>query len=217
MQPSPARRQRNKRLGAPTGTKSAPIWKSNWFLLHLMLAATENPPMLPPRIDSLCALDGQWWVAHTKARCEKALAWDLLENKIAFFMPMIQQTAIWGGRKRSVLKPLFPSYVFLCGSETDRYRAATTGRVCQMIAVKDRNQFVTELDAVRVALASKRTMNAYPHAAVGKRCRVTSGPLQGIEGIVILNKDSVQIVLQVSMLGQGTSLEIEADLLEPAD
>ena len=182
-----------------------------------MLTAAENPPMLLPGIDSLHDLDGHWWVAHTKARCEKALAWDLLESKIAFFLPMFEQTAIWGGRKRRVLKPLFPSYVFFSGSETDRYRATTTGRVCQMIPVVHREQFVSELDAVRLALASKRTMNAYPHAAVGKRCRVTSGPLQGIEGIVIHNKHSVQIVLQVSMLGQGTSLEIEADLLEPAD
>jgi len=182
-----------------------------------MLSVSENPPMLPPGIDALNQLPGQWWVAHTKARCEKALAWDLLESKIAFFMPMLEQTAIWGGRKRTVLKPLFPSYVFFCGSDADRYCATTTGRVCQMIPVKNRDQFVTELDAVRLALASKRTMNFYPHAAVGKRCRVTSGPLEGIEGIVIHNKDSVQIVLQVSMLGQGTSLEIEADLLEPAD
>jgi hypothetical protein len=83
--------------------------------------------------------------------------------------------------------------------------------------VRQRDEFVTELDALRRTLADNHTMIAYPFAAVGKRCRVKCGPLEGIEGIVIRNQDSTQIVLQVSMLGQGASLEIEPELLEPSD
>jgi len=173
--------------------------------------------MIPEGIATLADLDGEWFVAHTKARCEKALAWDLLNCKIPCFLPMIEQTAVWGDRKRKTLKPLFPSYVFFSGGAQDRYKVLTTGRVCQVIPVHQRQQFVTELDAIRQTLSFNRALTLYPFVAVGRRCRVARGPLKGIEGIVIQNQDSLRIVLQVTLLGQGASLEIEAHDLEPAE
>jgi transcription termination/antitermination protein NusG len=173
--------------------------------------------MIPEGIESLADLDGDWFVAHTKARCEKALAWDLLGCKIPCFLPMIEQTAVWGDRKRKILKPLFPSYVFFSGGAQDRYKVLTTGRVCQVIPVHQRQQFVSELDAIRQTLSFNRALTLYPFVAVGRRCRVCRGPLKGVEGVVIQNQDSLRIVLQVTMLGQGASLEIEAHDLEPAE
>ena len=182
-----------------------------------MLSVAENPPMVPDSVGSLFDLPGQWWVAHTKARSEKALAWDLIAQDIVYFLPMLRQVAIWGGRKRTVMKPLFASYLFFCSNDQDRIKAQSSGRICQVIPVRQRSEFVTELETLRRTLADNRPMVAYPFAAVGKRCRVKYGPLEGIEGIVIRNQDTTQIVLQVSMLGQGASLEIEPELLEPAD
>jgi hypothetical protein len=41
--------------------------------------------------------------------------------------------------------------------------------------------------------------------------------LQGIVGTVVRRDNETRLVLQVSMLGQGASLEIDTDLLEPAE
>jgi len=38
---------------------------------------SDNPPILSPGVDSLTELTGQWCVAHTRARFEKAFAWEL--------------------------------------------------------------------------------------------------------------------------------------------
>jgi len=181
------------------------------------LAVAENPPTLSHGVQSPLDLVGDWWVAHTKARFEKALAWDLLALGIPCFLPMIERTAIWGGRKRKVLAPLFPSYLFYCGDWEDRQSVLKTSRVCQVIPVRQRQRFVLELDAIHRALLCKRELTLYPFTAAGKRCRVARGPLQGIEGIVIRNDGTPRIVLEVSILGQGAALEIEADLLESAE
>jgi transcription antitermination factor NusG len=180
-----------------------------------MLKLSDNPPMIPDGIESLSQIEGEWWVAHTKARAEKALAREMLALSLPYFLPMGERTAIWGGRKRKVLTPVFPSYVFYAGALEDRQRVLATNRVCQVIAVKQRDQLVSELERIRIALASKCQLDLYPYAVVGQRCRVTKGPLEGIEGTIVRTDDVTRLVLQVSMLGQGASLEITADLLEP--
>ena len=182
-----------------------------------MLKLSENPPILPASAESVSSLPGEWWVAHTKARFEKALAWDLLHREIGYFLPMIEKTSLWGGRKRKILMPVFPSYVFFCGTSIERASVLSTGRVCQVIPVRDRASFVGELTAVERALSARTPLDFYPFAAVGRRCRVVRGPLEGIEGTVERRDNVTRLVLSVSILGQGASLEIDADLLESVD
>ena len=93
----------------------------------------------------------------------------------------------------------------------------TTNRLCQAIDVRNQEGLTGELAAIEKALAGKAELDPYPHAAVGRRCRIRSGPFRGMEGVVIRREKLARVVLQVSVLGQGASMEIEADLLEPID
>lgn len=182
-----------------------------------MLKLSDNPPVLSPGIESILDVTGPWWVAHTKARAEKKFAGELLRRGVSYFLPMVERTAIWGGRKRKVLTPVFSSYVFFSGSDTTRYEALLTDKVCQIIPVKEVSQLLSELDAIHRAIQTQQDFWFYPHAVIGKTCRIIRGPLRGITGTVVQNDDVTRLVLQVSMLGQGAALEIAADLLEPID
>ncbi len=181
-----------------------------------MLKYADNPPIRSPGMPDLHDLSGTWWVGHTKARAEKAFAWDLLRQGIGYFLPMIDCVRVSGGRKRRLMVPLFPSYVFFCGGEDDRCRALATNRLCQTLQPPDHRALVAELIQVERALASKANLDPYPFAGVGARCRVKAGPLRGIEGIVLRRDRTARLVLQVSMLGQGAAVEVDASLLEPA-
>lgn len=182
-----------------------------------MLKLADNPPILTPQVETLADLEGHWWVAHTKARHEKALAWDLLRRGIAHFLPMRERVTFSGGRKRRVIIPLFTSYLFFCGNENDRYKAMTTHRICQTLDAFDQARLIDELAAIESALAGKADLEPYPQPAVGRRCRVTAGPFEGLEGVVVQRARRARLVLQVGLLGQGAAMEIEADLLEPID
>src|SRR5438105_2419012 len=78
---------------------------------QFMLRVEENPPAQSPVVEDLASAPGRWWVAHTRSRCEKALAWDLLRRGIVYFLPMVERVRMSGGRKRRFLLPLFPSYL----------------------------------------------------------------------------------------------------------
>ncbi len=181
-----------------------------------MLKLSENPPILSPGVESLRELPGPWWVAHTKARCEKAFALDLLDREIGFFLPMLDRVKMISGKRRRVLQPLFPSYVFFCGTREQRHRALLTDRVCATIEVADQEQLVKELSAIHTLLDSKVLIEPYPQLATGQRCRITDGPFAGMEGTVLEYSHPARFVLEVGLLGQGASIEIDADLLEPA-
>ena len=182
-----------------------------------MLKLYENPAILTPQVQSLAELTGTWWAAYTKPRFEKALAWDLFNHRIGYFLPMREKIVFSGGRKRRMMVPLFTSYVFFCGSERDRYTALTTNRVCQTIEVADQDGLIEELVSIERALLSKAVIDNYPRLPIGSHCRIISGPMMGIEGVVIKRKDAkARMVLEVTMLGQGAVVEIDSDLLEPS-
>ncbi len=162
-------------------------------------------------------LPGSWYIAHTKARFEKAFAFDLLAVGVGYFLPMIPRIRFSGGRKRTVLMPLFTSYVFFAGDSQSRYKALTTNRLCQVIPVSDQATLVAELRAIEQAIQGKASLDLYPFAAVGKRVRIAAGPLMGLEGVVVERSKLARVVLQVSVLGQGASVQIDADVLEAID
>jgi transcription antitermination factor NusG len=180
-----------------------------------LLKLSDNPPILHPGEAVFAPSNQRWWVAHTKARFEKSFAWDLHAKCIAYFLPLIDRYSVSGGKKRKTMVPLFPSYVFFRGDEMARYTALTTGRLCRVIEISDQQGLMDELSAVYRALDGKAVLEPYPTAAVGERCRITAGPFQGMEGVVVRVNDTARLVLQVGILGQGASMEIDADLVEP--
>jgi transcription antitermination factor NusG len=163
-------------------------------------------------------LAGPWWVARTKSRFEKAFAGDLAARGIAYFLPMIERVTFSGGRKRRGMMPLFNGYVFFCGDQEARHKALLTDRVAQVLEVRDQARFVEEITALHRVIRAGGVLDPYPFASVGAHCRVARGPLMGTEGTVVSRDNgAARLVLQVSMLGQGAALEIDADVLEAVE
>ena len=180
-----------------------------------MLKLSENPPIWSPGVNSILELEGTWYVAHTKARNEKAFAWDLLRRDIGYFLPLYEKTTFSGGRRRRVLLPLFTSYVFFCGDEETRYIAMTTDRLAKAIRVPDQEGFLKELRQIERALQGSAKLDPFPEVQVGQRCRVKYGPYKGLEGEVIERCGNTYVLLRVSFISRAAIMKIEPEALEP--
>lgn len=139
----------------------------------------------------------------------------LSAQHVQHYLPLIQRVTVRGRHKEVSRVPLFPGYVFLAGEIEDGYGAMATKRVCQIIPIHDQCRFVQEISSIRHALEQGGTLELYPFAAVGRRCRVRKGPFRGIEGMVIERIKPTRLILHVDILGRGAALEVDADLLEP--
>lgn len=159
--------------------------------------------------------DRRWWVVHTKARQEKAIARDLLAQSIAYFAPQTERTTLVRGRKRRSFVPVFSSYVFLYGTEAERYKSLTTNRVAQVIKVDDQHQLWNDLTGVWRLIESKAPLTVEGRLMTGDRVRIRSGVLAGIEGIVTERRAKCRLLVGVQMLQQGISMEVDDFILEP--
>lgn len=170
-----------------------------------------------PEGESISDFTGEWWVAHTKSRNEKALAHDLIRRNICYFLPMSWKVSRKSRRTVRSLLPLFAGYLFCCGSENDRLEILRTDRVANVIEVSDQDRLKRELLQIEQALKAGAPLTPHKYLKLGQKCRVTTGPLLGLEGVVTQTRGAIRLVLQVDMLGQAASVEIDMDMIETLD
>ena len=170
-----------------------------------------------PEVSSIREYTGQWWVAHTKSRNEKALAHDLISRDICYFLPMAWKVRRKSRRTIKSLLPLFSGYLFFCGDENQRTEILRTDRVANLIEVTDQEKFLNELVQIERVLQTDAPLVPHKYIKVGQKCRVIAGPLMGLQGIVVKTKGTMRLVLQVDMLGQAASVEIDIDMIEFVD
>lgn len=179
-----------------------------------MLKAKENPPIIWPENVELDEFEGTWWVAHTKSRNEKALAWQMQKHGIGYFLPMSEKVSRTRGRTVRSILPLFTGYIFFCGNEEDRLNVLKTNRVASLIAVDDQRRLVQDLLPIARVLLEGESILPYNYIKEGQKCRVIAGALMGTEGVAVKVDQQMRLVLQVDMLGQATSVEIATDMIE---
>ena len=109
---------------------------------------------------------------------------------------------------------MFPGYLFLKGQLEDAYTADRTKRVAHIIPVVDQVKLTDELRNLALALSARAPLDPYPYLRAGLRVEVRSGPLAGIRGIIESRLKRDRLSLQVDVLGQAMSLEIDGALLE---
>lgn len=158
---------------------------------------------------------GHWFVLHVKSRQEKALAEELRILGISHLLPLVTEAKYHGNRKVSVKTPLFPGYLFLRGTLSEAYRAGGTKRIARVLPVANQKQMNWELRNLHVALFRSAPLEIYPYLRNGVRVEVRAGPFRGLQGIITERTGRDRLILQVAMLSQAASLEIDGSLLEP--
>lgn len=160
---------------------------------------------------------GRWYVLHTKPRQEKMLAQDLTALKVYHFLPLLTRVRHYGRRKVQTEEPLFPGYLFLRGNTEDTYVADRTHRVAQILAVSDQQRLQSDLRNITLALEKRAPLNPYPYLESGTWVEVTSGPFQGLQGVVESQGGGERLVIGVEILGQAVSVQLNGASVHPID
>jgi len=179
-----------------------------------LLKVNENPPVVWPKGKSIEQFSGSWWVGHTKSRNEKSLAWDFIRKDVSYFLPMGWKVRRHKGRTIRSLLPLFSGYIFFCAKENQRVEVLRTNRLANLIAVKDQQKLLKELGQIEKSIQAGAVLTPHKYIKAGQICRVTGGALAGLEGIVVRSKSVTRLVLQIDMLGQAASVEVDTEMIE---
>ena len=158
--------------------------------------------------------DRQWWTVYTKSRQETALARHLIGHHVPFYLPLIPKDNIIRHRRVRSHVPLFSGYVFLFGSEEERVTALTTNRISRILPVVNGDQLRRELANVQALIDSNAPLAIERRLAPGDPVRIKNGSLQGLEGVVVKRHGKTRLLVAVTYLQQGVSIEIDDCALE---
>ncbi len=158
--------------------------------------------------------DQAWYALYTRSRFEKKLMSELTDRSIEIFLPMREVLSRWKDRKKRIWVPLFPGYIFVNHVDTpaNRYRVLNIPGAVRFVGLEGHAEPVPDeqIDAVRRFLEASISIDPYPYLRIGNRVEVIAGPLKGIQGILVKKKGRFRFVLQVDLIQQAVSVEIDA-------
>ena len=159
---------------------------------------------------SAIAESAHWVAFYTLARRENDLSRKLEAAGIPFYAPLIKRRLhSAGGRIRSSYVPLFPGYVFSPVDDEQRRAALATNTVSRWFSIPDERMLVSDLRAIKRLIDTEKPLTPEARLEPGQPVRVRSGPLRGLEGVVVKRHGEERLLVAVRMLNQGASIELE--------
>jgi len=157
-----------------------------------------------------------WHALYTRHQHEKIVAEALSCKGFEVFLPQYRTAHQWRDRKKELLLPLFPNYVFIRGGLERMLILVTTPGIHWLLSWGGRPADIPlqEIEAVRRLVESSLQIEPHPFLRFGDRVRIKSGPLEGIEGILVRRVRGFRLVLSVEMLSKSAAVEVDVSIVE---
>ncbi len=152
-----------------------------------------------------------WFALYTRHQHEKTVAQFVSGKGIEVFLPLYEAAHRWKDRVKHLSLPLFPNYVFVFAGFDRRADILSTPGVYDFVRVGGLPAPIPEeeIGAVRRVVTQGLHVEPHPFLKSGDRVRVKSGPLEGVEGILVRKKSFYRLVLSVELLARSISVEVE--------
>jgi transcription antitermination factor NusG len=175
---------------------------------------TSNPTQIPERQETPAA-PVEWYALYTRHQHEKVVAEILSAKGFDVFLPVYETVRRWKDRQKQLAMPLFPCYVFLRGGLDRRVDVVTTPGLHSIVGAERPAAIPeAEIEAIRIALETRIRIEPHPFLRCGDWVRVRTGPLAGVEGILVRKKNAFRLVLSVELLGKSVAVEVDASAVE---
>jgi transcription antitermination factor NusG len=163
--------------------------------------------------------DTRWYAAYTCAQHEKSVARQLEARSIESFLPLYEKVSRWKDRSVKVQLPLFIGYVFVRMALEEKLRVLQIPSVVRLVGFHGSPTALTddEMEAMRNGLTRILNAEPCPYLQVGRRVRIKSGPLAGLEGILLRKKASYRFVLSLELIRRSIVVDVEAADLETTE
>jgi len=165
--------------------------------------------------------DGKRWYALAVKPQHEFRVFRGLEalGEVEGFLPSFKDKRIWSDRVKVLDAPLFPGYVF-ARLEYPAQRVPVL-RVAGVRALVGSSGAPTpledeEINTIQILVNSTFPVRPWPFLRAGQRVRVEHGPLRGVEGIILEQKDEWRMVVSVELLQRSVSVLLDRSVLRRA-
>ena len=162
----------------------------------------QNMTAAPP----LCA-EGDWVAVQVRMNRERLVAHVLADHGYDQLLPLIKIARGIGKKSEQVL---LPGYVFCRYQVRPNYRIIQAPGVMRLVGIGGQPMAIPsdEVEAIRRIAESGMMAEPWRFLKSGDRVQVCSGPLSGLEGLVLYLKNVVRVVVSVTMLRRSVAVEL---------
>ncbi len=150
-----------------------------------------------------------WYVLYVKSHCERRVYNSILELHLKAFLPLIETIKKWSDRKKMILKPLFPSYVFVyVNTGLEFYTALSVNGACAFIRFGQEYATVkeSEINTIKCLIEKKSNISITTDELLPKNGElkiVSEGLLNNLKCKVIKVRNVNKIVVRIESLRQS--------------
>ena len=152
-----------------------------------------------------------WFALQTRYRSENLVATQLRGKGYEPFLPVCKSRRRWSDRVKELELPLFPGYVFCRFNGLNRLPVLTTPGVRQIVGNGNTPIPLSENEIIslQTVIKSDLPIQPFPFLQIGQKVRIEEGVLAGVVGNVIRCKQSLRLVLSITLLQRSVLLEID--------
>ncbi|UII33630.1 UpxY family transcription antiterminator [Fulvivirga ulvae] len=162
-----------------------------------------------------------WYVLYVKSRFEKKVADSLEEISLKSFLPLVRTVRRWSDRKKTIMQPLFPSYVFVnVNSQNEFHRALSVNGACGYIrfGVEYAQVSDKEIKQIKYLVGDKNIIDIEANVdvpEVGEVKKIMNGPLRGLECKVLEAENLNKIIVRIDSLQQNIKATVPSYVFSP--
>jgi transcription antitermination factor NusG len=162
-------------------------------------------------------LQAHWYAVYTRSRHEKTVAKQLAHKSVDHFLPVYETLRKWKNGRFKVQLPLFPGYLFVHIPLQERLKVLQVPGVVHLVGSSGVPLPLphAEIETIRDALTKGVQAHPHPYLKVGSRVRISSGPLEGLHGILLRRKGKLRVVVSVDLIMRSISLDVDAGEIGP--
>jgi len=153
-----------------------------------------------------------WFAAEVWTGREHLAAEHLLLRGFEVFLPCYRENRRWSDRVKTVNRPLFAGYLFVRNARHTGASVVTAPAVKRIVASAGHPLPVSadEIATLKRAVAAQVSLSPCEYFTAGTLVDIESGPLHGVQGLVVRSKGNDRLVVSVTMLQRSVAIEIDA-------
>jgi transcription termination/antitermination protein NusG len=166
--------------------------------------------------------EGAWHALWTHSHCEQVVHDQLQQKGFDVFLPKVDAWSRRRGVRRLAQVPMFPGYLFLrhAMDKASYVEVVKTRGLVSVLGERwDRLTVIPEqeMQAVQTVVAAHHPLLPFPYVREGQRARIASGPLAGVEGILVdVRPRQGLLVLSVHLLQRSVAVVVDGTDVVPA-
>jgi transcriptional antiterminator NusG len=160
-----------------------------------------------------------WYAVRVRTKSEALVSSFFTQKGLESFAPTYEIRRKYSDRMKRIEAALFPGYLFCRFNACVSLPVLSTPSVQSIVGFGDGPHPISdsEIGSLRHAVAAGTQLTPTSWLSSGRRVRVRSGPLAGIEGYLVTVKNHQhRLVLCADLLQKAAAIEVNMDEVEAA-